>query len=379
MSFPGYTLRLPRDIRFGRGVAKDAVPDIAALGARLFLVQGGSSRGDWLVEALKAEGAEVETIQATGEPDLAGLEAAVAQARAFGPDAVVSYGGGAVVDLGKAVAGLVRELQPAQDYLEVVGTGQKLTTDPVPFVAIPTTAGTGAEVTKNAVIGVPSHRRKVSLRDDRMLARMAIVDPSLTDGTPWEVTRNSGLDACVQVIEPYLCSRANPVTDAICAQAIPVGLKAVATLAEGEDPDARDELANVSLMGGVALANAGLGAVHGLAGPLGGVTPAPHGAICGRLLPAVLSANGSAIPADTEVAKRIDQVNQWIATAFGVSGPEALATWLDDRGLPRLSAMGLADVDIPDVAEAALGSSSMKANPVQLTAGDLDQVLRASF
>jgi hypothetical protein len=165
------------------------------------------------------------------------------------------------------------------DHLEVVGRGLPLTEAPLPFIAIPTTAGTGSEATKNAVIGLHDQGRKVSLRDDRMLARLAIVDPALTDGTPWAVTLASGLDAVTQVIEPFVSVKATPYTDAISAPAISAGLMALQRLRQGEDQDARDALAWVSLSGGLALANAGLGAVHGLAGVIGGLCPAPHGAV----------------------------------------------------------------------------------------------------
>ncbi|WP_108258382.1 iron-containing alcohol dehydrogenase [Mangrovicoccus ximenensis] len=289
--------------------------------------------------------------------------------------AFVACGGGAALDLGKAVAALAGQDHPAAEYLEVVGTGRKLAGPLLPFIAIPTTAGTGAEVTKNAVIGVPGHRRKVSLRDDRMLARLAIVDPSLADGCPRGVTLASGLDAIVQVIEPYLSPKASVATDALCEKAIPAGLSALATLMEREDAEARDALAWTSLCGGIALANAGLGAVHGLAGPLGGVTGAPHGAICGRLLQPVMSVHmrvGLPDPADI----RIDRVARMIGERLklGITGAN-LDQWVTDQGLPRLGAMGLDPADIPMVAEAARGSSSMKGNPVELSQAQLETIL----
>ncbi|WP_371743784.1 iron-containing alcohol dehydrogenase [Mangrovicoccus sp. HB161399] len=371
-----FGLRLPGDIRFGRGKAAEAVPEIAALADRILVIHGRDAhRAGWLLDGLRREGAEVLGLPAAGEPDLEMLEAAVAAARDFGAGAVVACGGGAALDLGKAVAALAGEAHPAAEYLEVVGTGRKLAGPLLPFVAIPTTAGTGAEVTKNAVIGVPDHRRKVSLRDDRMLARLAIVDPSLTDGCPKSVTLASGLDAVVQVIEPYLSPKASIVTDALCEKAIPAGLSALATLMDREEPGARDALAWTSLAGGIALANAGLGAVHGLAGPLGGVTGAPHGAICGRLLQPVLSVHmrvGLPDPADI----RIDRVARWIGERLklGLTGAN-LDQWVTDQGLPRLGGMGLDPADIPMVAEAARGSSSMKGNPVELSQDQLETIL----
>jgi hypothetical protein len=300
------------------------------------------------------------------------LEDAVARARCFRAEVVLSVGGGAVIDLGKAVAALVPGEGAAPDHLEVVGRGLPLTMDPLPFVAVPTTAGTGAEVTKNAVIGVPAHRRKVSLRDDRMVARVAVIDPALTDGTPRAVTLASGLDAVVQVIEPYLCSRANPFTDALAVAAIPEGLSALKQLMAAEDPGARDRMAWVSLCGGLCLANSGLGAVHGLAGVIGGLAGAAHGAICGALLVPVLRMNARLIGPSA----RMDRVMGWIAGAHG--SPDGFAGWMRDAGLPPLSALGIAASDHHAIAGAALDASSMKANPVAPGVADLVDCLEAA-
>ncbi|MGR3448352.1 MAG: iron-containing alcohol dehydrogenase, partial [Paracoccus sp. (in: a-proteobacteria)] len=286
------------EILFGRGQADGAPGRIAAMGRRVLLVHGrDAGRSAGLRAGLRAEGCAIAGFPVEAEPDMALIDAGVDAGR--GVDVVVAMGGGAVIDAGKAIAALIPATRPMLDHLEVVGQGLPLDHPPLPFVAMPTTAGTGAEVTRNAVIGVPEHRRKVSLRDARMLPRLAIVDPGLTDGCPRGVTLASGLDAITQVIEPYVGTRANPLTDALCRDAIPRGLAAIRRLMEDDDAAARDEMAWVSLCGGLALANAGLGAVHGLAGPLGGLTGAGHGAICGTLLPHVLVANrrGVADPA----------------------------------------------------------------------------------
>ncbi|SHJ38265.1 hypothetical protein SAMN04488012_108119 [Palleronia salina] len=368
-----FTFRTATEIRFGRGTARAVAPDVAALGRRVLLVGGGTAaRSDWLAEALAAEGCTVDRFAVSGEPDVATIQAGVAAAE--GAEVIVSLGGGAVIDTGKAIAGLRPSPRPLMDHLEVVGKGLPLEAAPLPFVALPTTAGTGAEVTKNAVIGVPEARRKVSLRDDRMLADLAVVDPELTDGAPRGVTLASGLDAVTQVIEPYLSAKANPLTDALCRAAIPGGLAALARLMEGEDPDARDALAYCSLSGGLALANAGLGAVHGLAGPIGGVAQAPHGAVCGALLPHVMDANAAA--ADGALAERIAEVRVWIDAALGGAD---LARWSRDAGLPGLGDMGLSEDDLSDVAEAAQGSSSMKGNPVTLSTGTLIDLMRSAW
>jgi hypothetical protein len=359
------------EILFGRGQAAAALPRLAALGSRVLLVGGASpARGDWLAQGLEAQGVAVERFSVASEPDMALVQAGVDVARAFGATSVIALGGGAVIDAGKAIAALVPATRPMLDHLEVVGKGLPLDEGPLPFAALPTTAGTGAEVTRNAVIGVPDQGRKVSLRDLRMLPRLAVVDPALTDHCPRAITLASGLDAVTQVIEPFVSAKANPLTDALCLQAIPRGLAALRRLMEAEDAQARDDMAWVSLCGGIALANAGLGAVHGLAGPLGGLTGAAHGAICGALLPPILKANRRAV-ADPA---RLDAVGAMIASAFGLpsSGVEAaadaLARWSRDAGLQGLGAQGISNDAMQQAAQMAAASSSMKANPAPLAA-----------
>ena len=370
-----FSFQTAGDLRFGRGVAAEAAGRALGFGRRVLLVHGANAaRAEWLVEALREAGAEVARFACGQEPDVALIEAGVEAARGHGAQVVVGLGGGAVIDAGKAIAALVPATRPMLDHLEVIGKGLPLEADPLPFIALPTTSGTGAEVTKNAVIGVPEAGRKVSLRDARMLPDVALVDPTLTDGLPNAVTLASGLDAVTQVIEPYVSSKANRMSDAICRAAIAPGLRALRHLVdEGEDKAARDELAWCSLSGGLALANAGLGAVHGLAGPIGGVSPAPHGAVCGRLLPFVLEEN--ARRADGVTAVRLAEVRGWIAGALGGEPDEAPATlevWARAAGLPGLQAMGLEPKQFGAVAEAAVGSSSMKGNPVAL---DVDCLL----
>lgn len=368
-----FAIAQPGRIRFGRGEARAALPEIAAFGRRVFVVHDRDpGRAEWLVTGLRALGLPVASHPCPQEPTLPMLEAAVTAAA--GAETVVALGGGAAIDLGKAVAALVPAPGGALDHLEVAGRGLPLVHPPLSFVAIPTTAGTGAEVTRNAVIEVPAHRRKVSLRDGRMIARLAVVDPSLTDGCPRPVTLASGLDAITQVIEPWLSTRATPYTDALCRAAIPAGLAALRRLMTAEDAGARDTMAWVSLCGGLALANAGLGAAHGLAGVVGGMTGAAHGAICGALLPHVLRANAARMSSG-----RMAGVQRWIAAAFGAAdGIAAFEEWMHAEGLPRLSAQGLASTDHATVAEAARGASSMRANPVELGVDDLVAILAAA-
>lgn len=376
-----FNLGLSPQIQWGRGSAKYSVDQIRQWGTRLVLVHGGNfARIKWFSDALKAAGYAVTPFACAREPDVDLVDQGSALARECRAEVVVAMGGGAVMDCAKAIAGLAPVAGELLDYLEVVGAGQALEQSPLPFIALPTTAGTGAEATANAVIEVPSARRKVSLRDSRLLARLAVVDPSLTDGCPAQVTLASGLDAITQVIEPYVSHRANRFTDALCRSAIPSGLAALQTLMRKESQEARDEMAWCSFCGGVALANAGLGAVHGLAGPLGGVMDGAHGAIAGRLLPAVLRENANQATGDAQ--RRFAAVMDWVGNAFGVAAAdavEALQAWIDDCGLPRLGQMGLLEEEIERVARTAQTSSSMRGNPVVLSDAQLSQVLKCSF
>ncbi|MFG6500452.1 iron-containing alcohol dehydrogenase [Sulfitobacter sp. 1A13191] len=364
-------------IRFGRGVAGEAALAARAYGQQVLLLRGGSVAWvDELARDLAAAGCEVTQLRGSGEPSVDDVRAAVAAGR--GADVVLGVGGGAVIDLAKAAAALIPSECDVMEHLEVVGAGKPLQADPLPMIAIPTTAGTGAEVTKNAVIAVPEAARKVSLRDDRMLPRLALVDPALTDGAPRGVTLGSGLDALVQVIEPYLSSKANPLTDALCRAAIPQGIAALKRLAAGEDQDARDALAYVSLSGGLALANAGLGAVHGLAGVIGGRFGAPHGLICGRLLGPVLAANADVLGGSA----RFTEVQRWLSDGFGLPEEgtlDALTAMLDDWGLERLNQWIPEDADLTETAREAAASSSMRANPCVLEAETLEACIRAAM
>lgn len=364
-------------IRFGRGTVSEAVDAALSHGRRVLILRGGSVAWvDELSRDLTAAGCDVTEVRSSGEPSVEDVRSAVAAGR--GAQMVLGVGGGAVIDLAKAAAALIPSECDVMEHLEVVGAGKPLQADPLPMIAIPTTAGTGAEVTKNAVIAVPEAARKVSLRDDRMLPRLALVDPALTDGAPRGVTLGSGLDALVQVIEPYLSSKANPLSDALCRAAIPQGIAALTRLAAGEDPAARDAMAYVSLSGGLALANAGLGAVHGLAGVIGGQFGAPHGLICGRLLGPVLAANSDVLGA----SRRFSEVQTWLAEGFDL--PEtgtftALSALLDDWGLERLNRWIPEGTDLAETAQEAAASSSMRANPCALSQDALENCIRAAL
>ena len=375
-----YAIEAPPRILFGRGTAAQAPALIRAFGPRGIVVHGRDpGRAAGLTAALS--GCDLLSVAAMREPVLDDLTGALRAARAHRPDWVAAFGGGAALDLGKALAALIPAPGGPLDHLEGVGRGLPLTAAPLPFIALPTTAGTGAEVTKNAAIGLPDHGRKVSLRDPAMLARLAVVDPALTDGCPWHVTLASGLDALVQVVEPYLSCRATPYTDALTLPALPLALPALMRLHRGEDRQARDTMAHVSLTGGLALANAGLGAVHGLAGVIGGRSGAAHGAICGALLGPVLRANHAAVQG-TAFAPRMQQVLEALASPLSCPTddvPEALAHWARQAGLPGLGAAGLTAADLPGIAADSLQASSMKANPVPLPPATLIAALSAAL
>ncbi|MFW3837384.1 iron-containing alcohol dehydrogenase [Klebsiella variicola] len=370
------------EIRFGRGQLDTVAGWVAQRSERVMLVHGSSSaRAAVLLGQLAGAGLDAHTFSVAREPSLEDIRNGVEQAREASIKVIVSLGGGAVIDAGKAIAALVPANGSIIEYLEVVGNGRLLESAPLPFVAIPTTAGTGAEVTKNAVINVPEQRRKVSLRDNRMLPDLAVVDPSLTDRTPRSVTLASGLDALTQVIEPYVCNRANTFTDMLCRDAIPRAMNALRTLMEKECAASRDDMAWVSLCGGLALANAGLGVIHGLAGPLGGLCDAPHGALCGTLLPYGLELNLENV-ASEESLSRLEEIRDALALSFSVPTTQAftaLADWSHRHGLGTLRELGVPYEALEAAAEAALNASSMRANPAKLSQSQLLSLLHKAW
>jgi len=370
-------------IVFGVGALKEAGALAAGLGRRALVVVGRSGeRAAPLLDGLKAAGVEAVTFAVAGEPTTDLVREGTAQARAAGCDLVIGIGGGSVIDAGKAIAALLTNGGDPLDYLEVIGRGQPITQPSAPYIAIPTTAGTGAEVTANAVLASPEHKQKVSLRSPLMLPRVALVDPALTYSMSPELTASTGLDAFAQVLEPYVSLMANPLTDTLCRE----GLMRVAhslhqAYQNGKDAEARADMALVSLFGGLALANAKLGAVHGLAGALGGMFDAPHGALCGRLLPFVMDANVKALQArdaDSLALERYDDVaviltGEWdVEAADGVTWVQALCKTLH---VPGLATYGITAGVFADVIEKAMASSSMKGNPIKLTSAEVRGIL----
>ena len=374
-------------IIFGSGRIEEIRSQRALLGTRTLVVTGRSQRHlDVLQPHLDAISVDAVAITIASEPTIHQIVEACDLMTKHSCQSVISLGGGSAVDAGKAIAALAANPGAPMDYLEVIGKGLPMPKLPFPFIAIPTTAGTGAEVTKNAVLSSPEHRVKVSLRSLDMLPNLAIVDSQLTHSLPRQATANAGIDALTQLIEPFLSSRANPLTDALCRAAIPRAARALEALSSDlNNPSARESLSFASLSSGLALANAGLGAVHGFAGPLGGMFGAPHGAICARLLPAVLKKNDAVA---TEMRK-----NEAFLERFSELGPlltgnpkaEAkdgirwAAEIVESFSVPRLSSLGILQADFPEIVQKSQQSSSMKGNPFFLEDSDLTEILSEAF
>jgi alcohol dehydrogenase class IV len=306
-----------------------------------------------------------------GEPTVADVDAALATARGADVNFVLGVGGGSALDAAKAVAGLLANGGSVSDYMEVVGRGQKLTKPAVPWIAVPTTAGTGAEVTRNAVIGWPERKFKASIRSERLLPRVALIDPQLAVDVPPNVTAASGMDALCQCIEAYVSTGANPMTDALAIRGVELaGRFLKRAFDDGHDLDAREGMALAALFSGIALTNAGLGAVHGFAAPLGANSPVPHGVVCGLLLPHVIDANLAAGAARDKYAA-VDRV-----LPAGLARCHELVREL---ALPTLSTFGISEADIDPMVDLAKRASSMRYNPVVLPDDALREILRKSL
>jgi alcohol dehydrogenase class IV len=367
-------------IVFGAGRAAELPGLLDGLGSRVLVCTGADpERYAALLAALELP-AEVFAVK--GEPTIEEARAATAAAREQGADVVAAIGGGSVIDLGKAVAMLLGNGGDPLDYLEVVGAGRKITKPAVPCVAVPTTAGTGAEVTANAVLASPEHRLKASLRSPLMIPRVALVDPRLTLSCPPPVTAASGLDALTQCLEPFVSIRANPVTDGLAAEGLrraASGLRAA--YADGGDLGARADMATCSLLGGLALANAKLGAVHGLAGVIGGTAAVPHGVACAALLAPAIEANVRAL---RSVDRGDPVLDRYMTAAQLLTGRPAASiefgvAWIRETialfGMPGLAAFGIGLQDADDIAAKAAVSSSMQGNPIALSRGELHAIV----
>jgi len=375
----------PTRIIFGEGKLGDAAKLAASMGTRAVVVEGRSGRAEPLVHQLREQGIPSTTLRVASEPTVSLVEQGAAHARAERCDVVVALGGGSVIDAGKAIAALLTNDAPIHDYLEVIGKGRPLTSRSAPFIAIPTTAGTGAEVTRNAVLLAEQERVKVSLRSALMLPAVALIDPELTYSLPPAVTASTGLDALTQCIEPFVSPNASPLSDAVAREGVRRAAGALRrAFHDGADVDARRDMAVASVCGGLALANAKLGAVHGFAAPLGGMFPIPHGVACARLLPSVAAINVRALRArapSSPALIRYDEVARIVTgnhAARAEDGVAWLETLVEELAIPHLTSYGVTDEDIGRVVSAARQASSMQGNPIVLTDDELAEALRVA-
>lgn len=372
---------------FGPGSLRELGVLAAPLGQRALLVVGRTAaRAEPARESLQAAGVATEVFGVAGEPTLGVVRDGVARAAGSDAELVVACGGGSAIDTGKAIAALLGNGGDPLDYIEVVGGGRPLLEPSLPFVAVPTTAGTGAEVTRNAVLTSPEHGVKASLRSPLLLPRVAIVDPDLLSGMPPPVVAASGLDALAQLVEPFVSVRANPLVDALCREGIARSARSLRRAFGGDDTGpVRADLALASLFGGLALANAGLGAVHGFAAPAGGMFGVPHGAACAALLAPVVRVNARALARREPAGPALPRLRELavIATGRAAAGIDELVEWLAtlvrDLAVPGLAHWGATEAELPALVARAATASSMKGNPIPLEEAELYEIARAAL
>jgi alcohol dehydrogenase class IV len=372
-------------IIFGPGTIKKIGSLAGDLGRKALITSGfrdGSESNCALVDILHASGIEAQCFTVAGEPTVELVQQGAGLAKAEQCDLVIGFGGGSAMDAGKAIAAMSTNPGELLDYLEVIGRGKTLSVPSLPMIAIPTTAGTGTEVTRNAVIGSKGQRVKVSLRSPWMLPRLALVDPELTYQLPPAITASTGLDALTQLIEPFVCNVPSPLVDALCRAGMQ---RAAGSLRkayfQGDDHQARENMSLASLFGGLALANAKLGAVHGFAGVLGGMYPAPHGSVCARLLPLVVETNIAALRNREAQNPALEKYGEIARLFTGKPSAEAeqAVTWLQDLcselEIPGLATYGFLKDEIPLIVEKSAIASSMKGNPIVLTQDEMESIL----
>jgi len=375
-------------IIFGTGASREIGTLAGEFGKRVLVVTGrASSRAEKLLAALREAGVRTTIFSIIGEPDIFTVERGLALGKKENCEFVIGFGGGSALDAAKAIAAMLANDGNLLDYLEIIGRGRPLSKPSVPFIAIPTTAGTGAEVTRNAVLASPEHGLKASLRSPLMLAKIALVDPELTYDLPPAITARTGLDALTQLIEPFVSIRANPMTDGLCAEGLCRAARSLQiAFHDGQNKSAREDMALASLFGGLALANAGLGAVHGFAGPIGGMfSNAPHGAICAALLPHVMRANIHALRRHDEQSRalkgydRIAQICTGDEHASADTGVNWVRELIDELQIPPLGTYGVKSEHVDELVRKAAQASSMKANPVTLPPQELAETLHQAM
>jgi alcohol dehydrogenase class IV len=383
-----------RHIVFGPGVLDQLGEHAATMGRRAWLVIGSRSLGHTgtplkAEKLLKKSGVSVLPCFISGEPDTDLIDDCTNQALQAGCDMVVALGGGATVDAGKAIAALMTNGGESLDYIEVVGKGKPFTKPSAPFIAIPTTSGTGSEATRNAVLTHRETKTKASLRSRHLLPTLALLDPTLTHTMSPAITASTGLDALTQLIEPYTSRRAFPLIEGIAIAGM--RLAAAALPVAFEEPDnagARSDMMQASLAGGMALAHAGLGAVHAFAAPLGGAFSIPHGFACAALLPHVMEMNleAAAAAGDEATIRKYAVVAEILGVKGGGfdrevagHGVERVKELCQQLEVPALSKFGVEAGHVPDLVERAQRTSSIKANPVDLSAEALTKALEQAL
>ncbi|MBU0752595.1 MAG: iron-containing alcohol dehydrogenase [Gammaproteobacteria bacterium] len=385
--------RVPR-VEFGAG-AIARLPEVAErYGRKALLVTGQrafveSPAGERLFAALEARDFILRHVRVNGEPSPQFVDEQVAALRGEGQsfDVVIGIGGGSALDAAKAIAGLLKPGNSVMDHLEGVGPELPYRGPATPFIAVPTTAGTGSEATRNAVLSVqgPDGFKK-SFRDDALVAEWAVVDPDLLATCPPELIAADGMDAFTQLLESFVSTRANPVTDALARSGIMAVKDSLLALHREQSAAARERMAYASLMSGICLAQTGLGSVHGLAAPLGAFFPIPHGVVCGTLAATATAVNIAAMAArepDNPALPKYAEIGRRFAMQKGLNGTEArdylvatLQQWQDQLRLPRLSAYRVASADFSRIVANSRGSS-MKTNPVVLTDAEIAGILAA--
>jgi alcohol dehydrogenase class IV len=372
---------------FGAGTTGEVGAAARGMGNRALVVAGvPRSTGSAFWAALETREVPYSILQVSSEPTLDLVEAGVARALEEKCDYVIGFGGGSALDASKAIAALMANGGNLIDYLEVIGLGKPLTRPPVPFITVPTTSGTGAEVTRNAVLTSKERQVKVSLRSPWMTPRLAVVDPEMTLDLPPALTASTGMDALTQLIEAFVSLRANPLTDGFCVEGIGRAARSLRrACSHGSDIRAREDMSLASLLGGLALANAGLGVVHGIAAPLGGMFPVPHGIVCAAILPRGMEINIRALRArspGSEALRRYETVARILtgrSEATAEDGAIHAQELFLDLGIPSLGPCGVTQSDLPLLVQKASLASSMKGNPIALTAEEIHEVLARSL
>ncbi len=393
MQFSPFSIsRLPR-ISYGAGRLKEVPTLAASYGSTALVVTGKQSfcespRWQTFIDSLKASGVQWRHFTVSGEPSPTLVDEAVSRFREEAIEVVIGIGGGSVLDAAKAIAGLLPHGNSVMDHLEGVGRNIPYRGPSLPFIAVPTTAGTGSEATKNAVLSLHgSEGFKKSFRDECLVPEYAVIDPDLLASCPRELIAADGMDAFTQLLESYVSIKANPFTDALAWSGMSAVKEGLFAAWEGKEPSAsqgRGAMAYAALLSGITLAQVGLGSVHGLASPLGAYFPIPHGVVCGKLVAAATAVNIKAMQErdpDNAALAKYAEVGRLLSGRTGVDDATVrssltalLSEWSQQLELPSLSNYGLGLADLPLVVANSRGSS-MQTNPIVLTDGEINTIM----